>query len=477
MSEYSGNVIFKEWLPDQPDLNNPGLTEALNVLPLEGHYAAYQPFTTGSGTTAFAAVIAPTVSGAVNGAFIGDLGTGSNLSFYATQAGTIFTFAGSWITVGSFAAQSYWQFAQYRDRTIAVAGQQVPVQATIGSSSAFTTLASIGTAPAANAIGVIGQFVMLGGFSAGYSSVQWSGIDDESAWPTPNSATAIAMQSGRQDLDSRGGVVTGIYGGDQFGIIAQRGHMTRATYVGGNTVFQFDPIDKTAGSYFPFGGVLAGRLLYYVGLDGFFRTDGVSAERIGKGKVDRYFWNSVTSTFDSPLVIAAYDYVNRLVMWAWPTGVAPSSSGNLLIFSESTGRWTRATDSLHRIFTAPPAHSTVSQPVWAVSTANRMGQLAGAPGTAIITTGETEPNPGGFSRISGVKPLVDQTINAVTVAFGTRNDRTSAVTFSAETTANSRSGFANSRSEARYHRARLTIAGTFNAAQGLEYQSDPSGYT
>jgi hypothetical protein len=79
--------------------------------------------------------------------------------------------------------------------------------------------------------------------------------------------------------------------------------------------------------------------------------------------------------------------------------------------------------------------------------------------------------------MQGIKPLVDVTLNAVTVAIGTRNDRSSSVSYTSETTANSRSGFANFRSEARYHRARLTITGTFNAAQGLEYEAVPSGYT
>jgi hypothetical protein len=51
------------------------------------------------------------------------------------------------------------------------------------------------------------------------------------------------------------------------------------------------------------------------------------------------------------------------------------------------------------------------------------------------------------------------------------------VTYTAESTANSRSGFCDFRSEARYHRARVTITGTFNAAQGIEVDAVWSGAT
>ena len=44
MSQLSdGKVMFSEWLPDQPVTDNAGVTEALNVLPIDGYYAPYRP--------------------------------------------------------------------------------------------------------------------------------------------------------------------------------------------------------------------------------------------------------------------------------------------------------------------------------------------------------------------------------------------------------------------------------------------------
>jgi hypothetical protein len=44
-----GKVMFGEYLPDLPVTDNPGLTEALNVLPVDKFYRAYHPIA-GAGT-------------------------------------------------------------------------------------------------------------------------------------------------------------------------------------------------------------------------------------------------------------------------------------------------------------------------------------------------------------------------------------------------------------------------------------------
>jgi hypothetical protein len=100
-----------------------------------------------------------------------------------------------------------------------------------------------------------------------------------------------------------------------------------------------------------------------------------------------------------------------------------------------------------------------------------------APGTALIVTGEQEPNPGGYVRLNGIKPLVDVTAGAMSVQLQWRDNLADAVTTSSIVAPHSRTGFANFRIEARYVRAAVTIAGTFNAAQGVEVDATPSGFT
>lgn len=104
-----------------------------------------------------------------------------------------------------------------------------------------------------------------------------------------------------------------------------------------------------------------------------------------------------------------------------------------------------------------------------------LSTFTGTPGTATIETGDVEATLGRKTFVAGVKPLVDVTANAVTAAIGYRDDLQASVTYTSEVTANSRSGFCDFRVEARYQRIRLKIAGTFNAAQGVEPIWKPGG--
>jgi hypothetical protein len=98
-------------------------------------------------------------------------------------------------------------------------------------------------------------------------------------------------------------------------------------------------------------------------------------------------------------------------------------------------------------------------------------------GTAVLDGTEAELTKGALSRVQGVKPLVVGSDPVLTVEVGSRNSLGSAVTYTAARTPNARTGFVDLRSEARYHRARVTIAGAFDSALGIEYQAVSSGAT
>jgi hypothetical protein len=476
VSDYDGSIFFKDWLPDQPDLNNPGLTEALNVLPYDGTFKSYLPLTAISTAGPSRPLGALYPSGANGSSFFDSIYAGFQ------NALGLYTSAGGWTNNSStaYSSTTNWDFEQFDNLIIATNGLNVPQRQTLGATSSFTALAVSGTAPAAKCVGIINRFVFLGDLeaSAGIERehmVQWSAIDAPTNWPTPDSATATATQSGLQELPKALGPVREIYGGDQHGLIFQAGGITRVTYAGPPTVFSFDTLSKTHGLSFRNGSIAVNNLIYFISLRGFCVTDGVEVVPIGDGKVDRYFLSRVSFS-NAERVHAAHDAVKKLVVWNFPsTGATAGQPNELLIYNYEEKRWSRSNQVSEVLFTPPLALPLLGP--YGFDSLNRICAFSGTPGTAVITTGETEPNPGGFSRMQGIKPLVDVTLNAVTVAIGTRNDRSSSVSYTSETTANSRSGFATFRSEARYHRARLTITGTFNAAQGLEYEAVPSGYT
>lgn len=473
MSDYDGAIYFKDWLPDQPELGNPGVTQAQNVIPLSGSYTSYAPLSTTGNALASNVRYALRATGTggdwlyagISGALTGFLYRGANT-------------AGSWssVSASTFTATGNWSMAQYEEFVIATNGAELPQFHTLGSASNFATLgSSTGDAPQSRVVGVIGQFVVLGNLpSVATYALQWSGIDAPTSWPTPNSATAIAQQSGQQLLDPQFGGVNGIFGGDQFGLIFQAGGISRMTYIGGDAVFQFDQISQGIGLDFINGAIRVGGLVYFASLKGFFVTDGVSIVPIGTGKVNEYFLTRVSNSLLT-LVCAGIDWRRKLVFWTFPA-TGDTSPTSALVYNYEEKRWSLVVDTI-RYFVRGNQAQLSTYGFEAFGNDNKIGRFTGTPGSAILTTGELEPNAGGYSAVQGVKPLVDQTLNGITVAMGTRNDRSSAVSYTAEQTANSRSGFASFRTAAKYHRARLTITGTFNAGQGLEYQAVPDGYT
>jgi hypothetical protein len=469
-----GTIYFKDWLPDQPDLNNIGLTEAKNVLPVDGSYRSFSALTAYSTTAPSRPVGALYPSGANGSTFFDSIYAGLQTALYVYTAATGWTNKSS----ATYGSTTDWDFVQFDELVIATNGVDVPQRHTLGSAAAFTALAVSTTAPIAKAVGVINRFVMLGNLEAAAGltrehSVQWSGIDAPTNWPTPLSTTAVSVQSGLQDLYQELGPVRGIYGGDQHGIIVQAGGLTRATYIGGNVVFQFDTISKTHGAAFPNASININGILYFVSIRGFCATDGVNVIPIGDQKIDRYFLNNVSFP-DAVRMTAAHDANKKLILWNVPTLTSSAGQPNLmLVYNYEEKRWTR-TDQVSEVLFTPPAALPLLGP-YGFTSIYQASTFTGTHGTAILTTGEIEPSPGAFARVNGIKPLIDQ--SALTVAMGTRNDRTSAVTYTGETSVNSRSGFADFRSEARYQRARITIAGTFNAAQGLEFMAVPSGGT
>lgn len=474
MSDYDGTILFKEWLPDLPDLGNPGLTEAQNVIPAAGTYESFYPLT-GTDTAAPARPIGARWS---SDTFFGGLYLGTSTQLYRYISAYTALSASTYNS-----SADYWRFAEYEGLMVATNFFDAPQAHTVGASTAFTALATSGTAPTAQHVGVVGQFVVLGNLKDGSGSypsrVQWSGIDAPRSWPTPNSDTAIAQQSGSQDLNYSLGEVMGVFGGDQFGVIMQQGGLTRMTYVGPPAVWSFDEYDQGHGLLFPNSPVQIGDLIYYASPAGFCVTDGVNVVPIGLEKVDRYFREQVNFGFKFQ-VYGAADYKKQVIYWSYCSRTSGSAiPDQVLIYHWAEKRWSRASNT-HTVLVSP-RHRLNSlespRPIQAFFSLNTLGSFSGTPGTAVLTSAELEPNAGGFATVQGIKPLIDVTLNAVTVAMGTRNDQGGAVSYTAEQTANSRSGFANFRTSAKYHRARLTISGTFNAAQGLEYDAVPDGAT
>jgi hypothetical protein len=464
----SAQILFKEWLPDLPELNNPGLLEATNVLPANDGYIPFHGLDNSG----------PTAPAAVYGAFVGNGSTKGSSPHYIATSSRYYSLGGStaggYSTRGSLVPNELASFAQFENIVFAAGGGQHRLaQITMGSisSGGGSGFVAISAAPYAAVVGVVGQFVVAGSLytdttvpSASRSNyVQWSSIDQPANWPTPGSSTAIASQSGEQGLYEEYGAVMGVHGGDQFAVLLQAKAVTRMTYIGGTAVFQFDIIDSVHGALTRKSSVKVGGMVYFISAAGFCRTNGVGVERIGAGKVDQAWFASTATSY----VSCAYDPWNEVVCFG--------NGSRIFNYNPITNWWTVCQQG-HVILVTPGINPTQPRQLLGYSATNVQGSFAATAGAAVITPGEVELMPGKYARLKGIKPLVTGS-TAVTVAVGTRSDLNAAPSYTSETTPTTRTGFADFRSEARYHRARITITGEFTKAIGIEADAVVSGDT
>jgi hypothetical protein len=476
------SIVFKEWAPDQPDLGTETLIRAHNVIPSSSGYKPFRPLDTSLGT----------IGGIAKASYVSAGYVKAENNVYAWDGTNFYVGASSFVTRGvstSNSAGDGGAFTQYED-LILFAGGNIPKKHTAGSASNFSTMASSGTAPPGSCIGVIGQFVLIGDIfdattaNRAPSGLQWSAIDDPGNWPTPGSATAIATQSGYQELEMRYGRINGIHGGDQHGVILQDTAVTRMTYVGPPAVFQFDTISNSIGCIYKNGSLKSGEWIYFTSRLGPCRTNGVSVERIGAGKVDDYLSSSVTSVFDVGVKVG-YDYQNKNVLFSYTTvtATAGSTANSLIIFNEDTASWTSADASLVNLVTPGGGSddSVVTRAMMAFSSSTTSSSILGyfqaTAGSAVFETADSEINPGGRAYIDGAKLNIESsgTAPALSTRIGYRDDLGTTPTYTSAASANSATGFANFRADAKYHRAEFTVTGNFQKVTGAVFSGKPSG--
>ena len=338
MRTSDATISFGEWLPDLPDLEvgkRSGLIDARNVRPVNGSYTSYLPMVDVSVSTPSSALprgaIYPSQRAGVTWEDKAYVGFNTGLQEYDFSAD-----AYTDKTPSPYSSTLYWRFTQFDELVIATNDANVPQVITIGAAGNFANLAAAGTAPVASAVGTVGRFVILGDLEASGGverehNIQWCAIDDPTDWPTPGSADAQGKQAGLQQLNKSFGSVTGIWGGDQYGIVLQQGGMTRMTYIGGDVVWQFDEFSKTHGCICPNASIMINDVLYFPSQSGFVATNGAEIVPIGKDKVDDWFFG-LFDTAQRNRMYVAHDPRNKLIVWNFASTSATGGQPDYLLF-------------------------------------------------------------------------------------------------------------------------------------------------
>jgi hypothetical protein len=463
-------------MPDVPRWENPGLVDAHGVIWKDGAYVVRGYFrSTYFGTPAPFLPIGSiwTVVGTTNYFYVGTqtkiYEKSTNITPWNDRSGAAYTTP----------VTGYWRWTVFDDLVIGTNYTDFPQASIIGSGSAFSALATVGTAPKARVIGVVGRHVVLGDLAVnGKNVIQWGRIDVATEWPTPGTADALAKQAGEQYLRSEFGAVTGIFGNDQYGIIIQERGITRMTYVGGDLVYQFDEYEFARGCLLPNAMVKEKDYVYFVSPSGFCRTNGIVVEDLGDGT----FSSTMSSDFYSQTFLAyrhkfyaALDLQNSIIYFSVPDGTASGNQNKLYLYNTKDARMTTSSESVSSLVQTQASDSNViafgedSILYKDVSDARELTYAA------YMTTGYAELVKGGRVFCGGVTPISD--VSSMQIAIAGANERSVLPVFSSYIAKNSRTGVCDCRIDARLMAVKINarVGSVGQKITGIQYQYTSTG--
>ena len=320
---------FGSWEPDAALLNGQQAPEARNVTPAK---RGYRPM------RSLQPMQYPALDGQVLEA--ASLRAGDDLLTWAATAGGLYALeAGGWTQrhAGQAVSQSR-GLCVYGSSVYALFGTQL-LKADIdgGTTGEFDEVAG---APNAEVMGVVRDFLVLGRLSDFQSGLHWSAIDNPTSWPAIGTDEAQYVQSDRQIFPVGGRVqaIVGGVGGVDGLVFLERG-IQRITYVGTPYIFQFDPVDRERGLLAQKSPVVACNLCFYLAEDGWRVTDGSTVRGIGLERIDAWFFETCDNARVGE-VRGVHDMQNRLVLWTFPSSVAPAGvHDRLLVYNYAVDKW------------------------------------------------------------------------------------------------------------------------------------------
>lgn len=419
-------VPFAEWLPDRPDLANATRFAKGVIATTQDSYGPVhdiQPYSTNflNGTCLGLAAMED-----VNSAIHTFAGTPTDL--FIMPSGTA-----AWNNISALAggyqasAVNPWSIVQFNE--IVVATDFVdPVQAyTMGSSSLFRVLSP--AAPRAKYAAVSKQFLVLANTSdpvggANPARLWWSANGDPTNWPVPGSPLAQQTQSDYNDMLGPQGGITGLVpslAGCDFAVFFERA-VWQAFYKGPPDIFDFYPCAAVKGCPAPNSLVASGEIVFGLFEDGFYSFDGSTAQPIGDGKIDKWFFaNCDLNALE--LVVGAPDIANKAIVWIFQSIMSTNGmQDTMLMFRWDIGRWSWTPLPTQRIARVPvPVQNTGEPPfvaplvagqlqLAAVDQAGRLCYFNGIPLPAQIGTQVAQLYPGSRAFVQGIRPLVDAQI-------------------------------------------------------------------
>ena len=484
------DYAFGDWLPDVVDYKNPGLEECANVIPAP---SGYSPVLSLIGRGA-------SVTGTVIGAQGFEQPSGGRIICVATTT-DIFVIVNDVVTAStlglSLSGEDHYTFQQFGSSVYATAKNggtyYLP---NVALDTAF--VAALGTPPKANAMGRLGDFLLMGNLididvSEAVYRVRWSQFNN----PAGTWGTDIATQAGAVDLHKDQGEVVAIAGGD-FALVFQKYGISRMTYTGGSAVFAKDLFESDRGCSAPESVVRVGSLVYFLSHDGFFVTNGSEVTSISRGKIWAWFSDTANPSrmFD---VQGAVDWANRCIVWVF-SDKNGTELNRQVYYNWETSRWTYAEQDMDYIILSDRDGATLESiatdypdidlmdisldsPLFKAEgramlaiVGGEISEFTGATLEARFELGSIQPATGRRTYVSTVTPLIEDDAQSSLVTIGTRDLMTTSPVYSTPVPLGPL-GFAAVASDGRYHRIKVQIpsGSAWKDAYGVQVDYSISG--
>lgn len=500
-----------EWLPDQPQLNNPGVNTANNVLPLTKQ--SYTP------ASQFARSATAALPSAALGAFAAQdssgnpgLYTGTTGDLYILTSASAPNFSKVSSASGAYAVPSggYWDFDTFDANTYASNGVD-PIQsaATANGAANFATVST--NAPKARIIKSIQPGFLLCGdivdvtVGTQRQGIRWSSLGDPTStgWPLIGSAGAIATQSDWQNVEGNNGQLRAIapnLATCNAALFFDRS-IFRMIYTGDAAIFNIQAVEKLSGTPAGRSVVQIGQIAYYLSHDGFRAFDGTMSLPIGFGKVNRFFFTDADPNFLAQVTGAA-DPATGLVYWVYAgQGSANGVPNRVLVYNTLIQRFSLITGAaianifvglsigvaLDNItsqlgFTLDAIPYSLDSAILAggnltlggFDNNNFFGFFTGTNMPFQVETSEKQLILGRKARLNACRPLAEG--DTVLAAVASRESLSAPVVYSTAAAPNVR-GIVPTRADGRYHRAMISaLAGNMvSHVEGAELSYSPAG--
>lgn len=476
-------VPLGQWLPDAPDLKNPGLKVAKGCYPSA---AGYYPFWSAEAGS-------ENVTGTMLGAKRFERTDGSEVICVGTNT-DLWVLTGGTATASSLALTSIntdetWTFEQFGTavyatiKSIDADGRQSYYLTDIDSDTSFS--ASPGTPPAGNALGRIDDFLVYGDLediddSNAPTRVRWSAFNN----PQATWGTDIATQMGYYDMPDYWGAVTAIAGGS-VGYVMQRHATSLFDYTGSATAFQRVLLDgaedQSAGSVGQPSLATVGGVHYWLSDIGFCRLTGGSIQIISKARVWDFFLETA-NTEKLHKVQAAVNMDRRCIVWNCYQ-VDTTAYNFQMIYNWEVDEWSYALQTIDWL--VPTVYDgsfdegeVRKRRVLGGFSSGTWQELTGTAIEAVLETGDFQLEPGRRAFVSGVRPIVENVDANTKVSLRYRDIQGAAATATTSTAVGAL-GYLGVNVDARYFSVEITIpaAADWDKASAVQIDAMPSGLT